>query len=570
MDRKSELIQALIACRVALVSVGVLSAFVNVLYLTGSFFMLQVYDRVLTSQSIPTLIGLCSLALFLYLFQAVLDVLRSRLLIRVGRSLDTSLSGRVFDVMIRSPLLKPGKSESLQPLRDLDQVRSFVSSTAPSAMFDVPWMPLYLLICFIFHVWIGIAATLGGAILFGLTLLIEFRTKNTVRKLNTDSANRSVQAERCRRNAEVIEALGMGARAGEIWQQSNTRFLDGHQDVSDVTGGLGAISKVFRACLQSGILALGALLVIKQEATAGIIIASSILTSRALAPLESVIGQWKGFTSAREAWQRLTDLLKDIPETKPSIPLPAPTRSVAVEGVTLAPPGSNRIVVSDVTFSLTSGQGLGVIGQSASGKSSLVRALVGVWQPLRGKVRLDGAALDQWTSEQRGPFIGYLPQDVELFSGTIAENIARFQEAAEPRSVFDAASAAGVHEMILRLPQGYATQIGESGQALSAGQRQRVALARALYGDPFLVVLDEPNSNLDGEGELALTKAVEGVRARGGVVIVVAHRPSALQAVDHVMLMMDGRVKAFGAKEDVLAMISRGPPVPAPAMGQIR
>jgi len=525
-----------------------------------------VYDRVLTSQSIPTLLGLCVIAGFLYGFQAVLDILRSRILLRVGRSLDVSLSARVFDALVRLPLFKQAKSESLQSLRDLDQLRTFISGPGPSAMFDVPWMPLYLFICFLFHFWIGIAATIGGIVLLGMTLLIEFRSRRSIASVNAHSSTRSLLAERSRRNAEVLEAMGMGQRAGEIWQRSNSKFLNEHQRLSDIAGGLGAISRVFRAWLQSGILAIGAYLVINQEASGGVIIASSILTARALQPLESVIGQWKSFTAARESWARLSELLKEIPAAPELLPLPRPTSKITIEGVSVVPPSGTRMVVSDVTFQLNAGDGLGIIGHSASGKSSLVRALVGVWQPVRGKVRLDGGSLDQWTSRERGAFIGYLPQDVELFSGTVAENIARFQENVDPREIFDAASAASVHELILRLPDGYSTQIGEAGQALSSGQRQRIALARALFGNPFIVILDEPNSNLDAEGETALTRAVEGIRARGGIAIVVAHRPSALIAVDHLLVMGEGRRQAFGPKDEVLALISR--PAPPPAISQ--
>jgi ATP-binding cassette subfamily C protein len=347
----------------------------------------------------------------------------------------------------------------------------------------------------------------------------------------------------------------MEDRSTARWSDANRKYLEAQQRTSDISGGLGVLSKVFRMMLQSGVLAVGAYLVIHGEATGGIIIAGSILSARALAPVELAIANWRGFIAARQSWRRLSELLSALPVIEDPLPLPKPQNVLAVEGVTLTPPGHQRIVAQDLSFQLRAGQGLGVIGPSASGKSSIARALVGVWRPVQGKVRLDGAALEQWSPEALGPHIGYMPQDVELFGGTIAENIARFIPNADPNSVIRAAQAAGVHEMILGFPEGYSTQIGEAGQFLSAGQRQRIALARALYGDPFLVVLDEPNSNLDAQGEAALTQAIQSVRARGGIAIIIAHRPSALAGVDMVLMMNQGRVQAFGPRDEVLRQV---------------
>jgi ATP-binding cassette subfamily C protein len=359
-----------------------------------------------------------------------------------------------------------------------------------------------------------------------------------------------------------------------LWAEANAQYMQSQQRTADVAGGLGAISKVFRMALQSAVLALGAYLVIQQEATAGIIIASSILTARALAPVELAIANWKGFVAARQSWARLKELLARLPAQEPPLALPKPRMALTVESVAAVAPGQQKLLVQDASFALRAGSAVGVIGPSGSGKSSLVRLLVGVWTPARGKVRLDGAALEQWDPEALGRHIGYLPQDVELFAGTVAQNIARFEPEAKAEDVIAAAQAAGVHDLILRLPDGYETQIGEGGMALSAGQRQRIALARALYDEPFLVVLDEPNSNLDAEGEQALTQAMLGVRARGGVVVVVAHRPSALASVDLVLMMAEGRVQAFGPKDEVLskalrpvaalAASARGAPAPGP------
>ncbi|WP_419952734.1 type I secretion system permease/ATPase [Methylobacterium sp.] len=540
-----------------------MSGLVNILYLTGSFFMLEVYDRVIPSRSVPTLVGLVILALVLYGFQGILETIRSRILARVGASLDEALSARVFDIVVRAPLKGATPGDGLLPLRDLDQLRAFLGGTGPSAFFDLPWMPIYVFICFLFHPLIGVAALVGAAVLAVLALTTDRSTRGPSQTATAHGMRRNGLAEAGRRNAEVLAAMGMQGRFADRWGGANRDYMQSQMNVSDVASGFGAGSKVFRMALQSGVLALGAWLVINNLASAGVIIASSILVARALAPAELAIANWKGFVQARQSWARLSELFARLPAAEQPHALPAPSQSLVAENVTLAPPGTQRIVVQDVSLSLQRGQGLGIIGPSASGKSSLVRAIVGVWPPVRGKVRIDGAAIDQWSSADLGPHIGFLPQEVELFAGTIAENIARFDPNAQSGAVIAAAKSAGIHEMILRLSEGYDTRIGEGGAGLSAGQRQRVGLARALYGDPFLVVLDEPNSNLDGEGENALTQAIVGVRQRGGICIVVAHRPSALAAVDMILMMADGRAQAFGPKDEVLKRVLRSTPAPA-------
>jgi ATP-binding cassette subfamily C protein len=560
----SELREALSACWHAFIAIGLMSGLINILYLTGSFYMLEVYDRVLPSRSIPTLIALSVLALTLFAFQGVLDVIRSRVLVRVAATLDERLSAKVYDLVVTLPLKTRGQGDGLAPLRDLDQIRAFLVSTGPSALFDLPWMPIYLLICFLFHPWIGVVALVGAVILTSLTLMSEFLTRRPARMASLHVGARNSLAEAGRRNAEVLQAMGMTPRMGKIWGEANAKYLASHQQTSDAAGGLGAVSKVLRFVLQSGVLGLGAYLVIQQQATAGIIIASSIIVARSLAPVELAIANWRSFVSARQSWKRLSEVLGALDKTTEPMALPAPKNNLVVENVSAGPPGVQRVVVQDVNFSLKAGQGLGVIGPSASGKSSLARLIVGVWTPLRGKVRLDGAALEQWSPAELGPHIGYLPQDVELFAGTVAQNIARFEPDAPSEAVIAASQAAGVHEMIVRLPEGYDTQIGESGTMLSAGQRQRVALARALYRDPFLVVLDEPNSNLDAEGDKALAQAILRVRQRGGIVVVVAHRPSALAGVDLVLAMINGRAHAMGPRDEVLAKLF-GPQQPAAA-----
>ncbi|RWN37153.1 type I secretion system permease/ATPase [Mesorhizobium sp.] len=546
----------------ALAGIALMSGVVNVLALTGSFFMLQVYDRVIPGRSVPTLVGLAVFAGTLFVFQGVLELIRSRLLVRIGMALDARLSGQVYAALMRLPLRTKLAGDGLQSLRDLDQVRSFMSSAGPTALFDLPWMPLYLAICFLFHFWIGMTALAGVVVLFSLTLLAEIRTREPARKANSQAAARNTLAEATRRNVEVLQAMGFGSRIAERWSGINADYLDTNATASDLAGTLGTISKILRMMLQSGILAIGAYLVIHQEATGGIMIASSIMMSRALAPIELAIAHWRGFVTARQAWTRLTQLLVLLPETAISVSLPAPRSALSVENISVTPPGERRMVVQDATFALERGVGLGIVGPSASGKSSLVRAIAGIWLPVRGTVRLDGATLDQWSPEELGNHVGYLPQDVQLFDGTIAENIARFEPQAPSDKILAAARAAGVHDLVIHLPEGYETRIGEAGSALSAGQRQRVALARALYGDPFLVILDEPNSNLDAEGEAALTEAIQSVRARGGVAIVVAHRPSALASLDQVLVMANARIVAFGPKNEILNKITRSAGVP--------
>jgi PrtD family type I secretion system ABC transporter len=556
----AELSSALRACRGAFVGIGLFSALLNVLYLTGSFFMLAVYDRVLPSRSLPTLVALALLAFGLYLFQAVVDVLRGRVLVRIGSALDEALSGRIYDMIVRRQLKARTSGDGLQPLRDLDQVRSYLSGLGPTALFDLPWMPFYLAICFLFHPLIGLTALLGSLVLVTLALLTDVLMRSPTRDVSAHGASRNTLADASRRNAEALHALGMAGRLAAVWGEANARYLASQRRAADITGGLGSITRVLRMMLQSAVLGVGGYLVIMQEATAGIIIAGAILASRALAPVELAIANWKGFVAARQGWKRLQQLAALFPPQQQSTPLPAPRKCLAVEGVTMLPPGEQRVVVQEASFRLNAGQALGIIGPSAAGKSCLVRGIVGVWSPARGKVRLDDAALEHWSAEALGRHIGYLPQDVELFAGTVAQNIARFEREPDPEALIAAANAARVHELVLRLPDGYETQIGEGGAALSAGQRQRIALARALYRDPFLVVLDEPNSNLDAEGDQALAQAILGVRARGGIAIVVAHRMNAVACVDQLLVLAEGRVQAFGPKDQVLSKLTPAKP----------
>ena len=554
-QRRSELAEALAACRGAFISIGLMSGMSNILMLTGALFMLEVYDRVLPSRSVPTLIGLVILAAGLYTAQGLLDLIRSRILVRIGGRLDEALSGRVYETIVRLPLKVGNRNDGLQPLRDLDSIRSFLSGTGPTALFDLPWLPVYLVICFLFHPYIGLAALFGAIVLGIITMLTETMTREPTRAATSFAMTRMSLAEASRRNAEVLTAMGMTSRIAALWGDANTKYLASQRRASDVAGGFGSASKVLRMMLQSGVLAVGAYLVIYQQATAGIIIAGSILSARALAPVDLAIANWRGFVGARQGWKRLTDLLAMLPSQSEPMALQPPCQSLVVENAGVMPPGSEKVVVQDVSLALQAGNGLGIIGPSGSGKSSLARLLVGVWRPARGRIRLDGAALDQWSPDSLGKHVGYLPQDVELLAGTVAQNIGRFCEPQDAKAVIAAATAAGVHELIVGLPDGYETQVGESGTALSAGQAQRVALARALYGDPFLVVLDEPNSNLDAEGDEALSRAIMSVRNRGGIVVVVAHRPSAIACVDMLLMMAQGRAQAFGPRDEVLSRV---------------
>jgi ATP-binding cassette subfamily C protein len=542
--------------RNALLGLTLLSALSNVLALTGSLYMLQVYDRVLPSGSVPTLVALSLLAAGLFVFYGLLDLVRGRVLVRLGAWFDASVSRHIYRVIVRLPLSRMADVGKVDPLRDLDAVRSFVSSQAPCAIFDLPWVPFYLGLIYLLHPWLAVLALGGIILLVALMIATAAGTQKATEAASKAWAERMRIAETSRRNAEPLTALGIAHRYAARWSAVNESYMAAQQDVADLGGGYGAASRTLRMMLQSAVLGLGAYLVISQEASAGLIIAASIISGRALAPLDLAIPNWKNWSAARQSWKRLSRLLKTFPQSNEKLALRPPKKCLEVTA-SAVPPGSTQVVVHDASFRLEAGQGLGIIGPSASGKSSLARLLVGVWSPVRGAVRLDGASIDQWTSEDLGRHLGYLPQTVELLPGTISENIARFDPDADPEAVIRAAEMAGVHELIVNLPEGYQTAIGEYGAGLSAGQQQRIALARALYGDPFLVVLDEPNSNLDGEGEAALTRAILGVRQRGGMAVVVAHHPAALAGVDTLLVMGQGRVQVFGPKEEVLPKVLR-------------
>lgn len=562
-------------------SVGIFTGLVNVLALTGSLYMLQVYDRVIPSRSVPTLVGLTILMFALFASHGLLDLVRTRILSRIGANTERLLRDKVMRAVQLLPLRSRQAAESIMPVRDLDQIRAFLSSLGPTALFDIPWMPIYLVLIFLLHPVLGLFATCGALLLVFLTLLTELRTRGPTKEASASAGARQMFGESVRRNAEVIQAMGLGDRMSERWRELSAKNIATNLALTDAANGIGTISKVMRMVLQSGMLGLGAYYTIKGELSAGAIIATSITMSRALAPVEIAIANWRGFVAARQSAKRLNSIMAAMPNEAEVMQLPQPAKSLVVKGLTVGAPGQTTPIIHNVSFQLEAGAGLAVIGASASGKSTLARALVGAWQPMPrgGSVRLDGATLDQWRPAVLGQSIGYLPQDIELFDGTIAENIARMDADAAPEAVIQAAQIAGVHEMIVHLPEGYHTRIGEGGARLSGGQRQRVGLARALYGDPFLVVLDEPNSNLDAIGEFALSHAIKSVRQRGGIVVVVAHRPSVLAGLDQVLAMANGQVQAFGPKDEVLKSVlqpgAAGPPVPQtgarpPGAGQLK
>ncbi|MFA5952741.1 MAG: type I secretion system permease/ATPase [Hyphomicrobium sp.] len=549
---------ALANCRGGFLIVGAFSGVINVLMLSGSFYMLQVYDRVLSSRSVPTLIGISLLLLAAYCLQGVLDAVRVRMLARIGARFDEQVSPTAFAAVQKLPLLGMRADQAQQPIRDLDAIRGFLSSLGPTALFDMPWMPLFFAGCFLLHPWLGWLAISGGGVILLLTFVTE-RGSLVANKAQMASAGaRQAIADASRRNAEALTAMGMGPAFQAKWRDANLRYVRDWLAGSDSTSGIGAFAKVFRMILQSAVLGLGAYLVILGELSGGAMIAASIMTSRALAPIETAVANWKGFTAARQGYARLKQVL-DSPAfaIRERTALPAPQREISIENLIVAAPGRQAPILQGVSFRLEAGQGLGVIGPSASGKSTLARALVGVWRPLKGDVRLDGASLDQWAPGDLGRHIGYLPQDIELFDGTVAQNIARFDVNATDEAIVAAAMAAGAHDLIVKFEQGYDTQIGEGGASLSGGQRQRVGLARALYGDPFLVVLDEPNSNLDHDGDEALTRAIRSVRDRSGIVVVITHRQTAIAGVDQVAMMAEGRIQAFGPKAEVLQKVMK-------------
>lgn len=529
-----------------------ISGVISVLALTGSFYMLQVYDRALTSGSVQTLVFLSVLALALYLVQGGFDTIRSQVLVRIGARLDRRLAPLSHRVAIDMPRYGFSPAEALERSRSVDTLRNFLGSQAPGAIFDLPFVPIFLVFVYLLHPILG-AVTLGGLVALALlTVLAEVKSRDLAKSAQRALVLRNTISESNTRNSEVLIAMGATARAVDRFTAANHDHLALNTRASDITGTMAAMSRVLRMLLQSGLLGLGAYLTIKGELSAGAIIAVSVASGRAMAPVDQIIANWKGIAQARQAWGQLRDTLVALSAEKQPVMLPTPRKSLRVENVTVASPANGRVLLSDVSFELQAGQALAVIGPSGGGKSTLIRALAGVWPVLRGSIRYDDVDLSQWDPARMGEVIGYLPQEVGLLNGTVRDNISRFDPNRDSDGIYKAAVAANVHKMITQLPDGYDTEVGALGTALSAGQRQRIGLARALYQDPFVVLLDEPNASLDAAGERALNDTIKAIRARGGIAVVVAHRPSVLAAVDMVAAIHAGKLAAFGTKEEVL------------------
>ncbi|WP_158275478.1 type I secretion system permease/ATPase [Maritimibacter sp. 55A14] len=543
---------ALRGMRKTIIIVGLVSAAINLLMLTGPIYMLQIYDRVLGSGSVATLQGLFIIVVVLYAFLGFYQFLRSRLLSRASYRLDKLVGDEAMGYWIRAGVEREDNPH--HPVRDLAATRSFISGPAIVGLFDLPWIPIFLIIVFFIHPWLGYLTVAGASVVVIAAVLNQVTTRGDMSEaMARDSADRDF-IEKTRRNAESVMTLGMLDAVVERWRGQHDAAMAKGQEAGDRTEVFASFSRSFRMLLQSALLTLGAFLALNQEITPGAIIAASIIAGRALAPVDQVIGQWRAIARGLDAHKRLKAAFDAMPAEKPRIALPPPKGEIKVKGLTKLMPdrmnGQGRVRILDqVTFALSPGDGLGVIGQSAAGKSSLGRCLVGVWQPDAGEVRMDGATLDQWVPRDLGRHIGYLPQTLEMLPGTIAENIARFDADATDAKVIEAAKIAGVHEMILSFPDGYATRIGDHKQPLSSGQIQQLGLARAIYGIPTLIVLDEPNSNLDANGDDALSEAIQTLRAMGSVVVVMAHRPSAIAAVNKIMVLHKGRVAQFGDKE---------------------
>jgi PrtD family type I secretion system ABC transporter len=484
---------------------------------------------------------------------------------RVAAMVDTALSQRTFSALSRAPFHEERGRASLRPVHDLDQIRAFLASQGPIALFDLPWMPIFLAICFLLHPLIGWLTAGGMLLLIGLTVLTDRRTRSLTREAAVATAERDRVGQAAHRGAESIKAMGMGRARGGKWDELHAAQATLHREAGDVGATLAGASKAVRYALQSVALAAGAYLVIGEEISAGMIFAASIIVARTVAPIEQVIGNWKAMLAARQAWERLMRSFEKSPVERAKTTLPAPEKRLSVRGLFAAPPGERRATVLNVSFRIKAGTVLGILGASASGKSSLARAIVGIWPAAKGRVSLDGASLDQWSATDLGRHIGYMPQVVDLFPGTVAENIARMDAEASDAAVIAAARAAGVHDMIVALPGGYDFAVSDDGANLSAGQRQRIALARALYNDPFLVVLDEPNANLDTDGDKALVEAIAGVRKRGGITVVVSHRRSILPILDKVLVMENGAAKAFGPRDAILKTLEADAAKPYPA-----
>ncbi|MCB1986316.1 MAG: type I secretion system permease/ATPase [Burkholderiales bacterium] len=552
---QNEIMEVLGSFKKTFNSIGVFSAVINGLMLMPAIYMLQLYDSVLTSRNEMTLLMLTLIVIGAYIFLGALEYVRSFVMIRVGAKLDTQLNKRVYTAAFEQSL-KQGEGNAGQALKDLTNIRQFMTGNALFAFFDAPWFPIYIFVIFMFHPWLGIFALCGTTVLILLAYINEKISRKPLDEANTMAVVSTNMASNNLRNAEVIEAMGMLPNLQARWDKLHSRFLNLQADASEKAGVVTAISKSTTVALQSLMLGLGALLVLENQISPGMMIAASILMGRAIAPVQLLISVWKQFGSTRSAYDRLIKLLELNPAREPGMALPKPTGVISVENVTAAPPASRVPVLKGLSLSVSAGEVLGIIGPSGSGKSTLARLLVGVWPAAAGKVRLDGADVYLWNKEELGPNIGYLPQDIELFGGTVSENIARFGEV-DPDKVILAAKRAGVHQMILNMPEGYDTKLGDGGAGLSGGQKQRLGLARAMYDDPALIVLDEPNSNLDDIGEQALLTALLDLRKRGKTIVLITHRSSIISVTNKLLLLQEGIAKLFGPTKQVIEELKK-------------
>jgi ATP-binding cassette subfamily C protein EexD len=553
---KNALQDALGACKGSFLVVGFFSMFINILMIVPAIYMLQVYDRVITSGSITTLVMLTLIMTMLLIAMGGLEWVRSRILVRVSNKIDSLLNRQVFDNSFKIALYSGGSQNSSQPMQDLTALRQFMTGNGLFAFFDAPWIPIYLAVMYVFHPWYGIIGLISAIVLVILAFVGEKLTGKMLQQANQEAAVANGKMSKNLVNAEVVESMGMLGRMRELWQEKQTNVLVLQSMASDRAGILSTSSKTIRMLMQSIILGVGAYLTVQQEITPGLMIAGSILLGRALAPVDQMIGAWKSFVAARGQFKRLSDMLSNLPQEPDRMSLPAPKGDIQFEGVVVAPPGSRLTALKNITFTALAGDTVGILGPSAAGKSTLARALLGIWPAAAGKVRLDGADIFTWNREELGPHIGYLPQDIELFEGSISENIARFGDV-DAEQVVTAARAAGVHNMILELSDGYDTIIGAQGGGLSGGQRQRIGLARALYGEPTLIVLDEPNSNLDDVGEKALAAAIHTMKQRGATIFIITHRVNILSQVEKLLVLSQGSLQMYGPRDEVLKALQQ-------------
>lgn len=549
---KEELIHARKQSRPLYWFVAVFSFFTNLLMLTGPIYMLQVYDRVLGSRSEATLLALTLLVAFLYGMMGLLDFTRGRIMARVGARFQDSLDRRVFEAALKKSSPQAPQNVAATAQRDLESVQRLMTSPALMSVFDIPWTPVFLAGIALFHPWLGVLALSGGAVLILITVLNQILTRRPLMRSSVASFRSDSISDQLRSEAEMVQSLGMRGAAFQRWQVARAESLQETINSSDLSGTFSSTTKTLRLFLQSAMLGLGAYLVLQNQLTPGAMIAGSILMGRALSPIEQAIGQWAVVQRGTKGWNNLVELLSEVPPSPPRTPLPTPKAKLEVQAVTVLPPGQQQATLRNVSFVVQPGQAVGVIGPSGAGKTTLARAITGVWRPAGGKIRLDGAALDQYEPDVLGQHIGYLPQRVQLFDGTIAENIARLSPNPDSEQIVKAAQKAAAHEMILKFPDGYDTRVSANGGLLSGGQLQRIGLARALYGGPVLLVLDEPNSNLDNDGSEALNQAIRAMKADAKSVIIMAHRPAAIKECDTLLMLDNGTPMAFGPKDEVL------------------